>query len=66
LETLGWSRETVERRLQRIGETLTRLFITADGEQLTTEAAAARMAAERLTRSRPERPTSRTPALTPR
>jgi len=63
LEALGWSRDTLERRLQGIGGTLTQLFMTADAEQITTEEAAARMAAERLAEARLDRLAARTPAL---
>jgi leucine dehydrogenase len=63
LETLGWSRETLERQLVGIGETLARIFKAADAERVTTEEAAARMAAERLAEARTEQPAAREPVL---
>jgi leucine dehydrogenase len=67
LEVLKWSRATLERRLQGIGETLTQLLMAADTEQITTEEAAARMADERLAAgSTPEWSPAKMPALTQR
>ncbi|HYV00879.1 MAG TPA: Glu/Leu/Phe/Val dehydrogenase dimerization domain-containing protein [Actinomycetota bacterium] len=66
LEVFKWTQETLERRLQGIGKTLTQLFMTADAEEITTEESAARMAAERLAESRPAEGPARGPALTHR
>ncbi len=48
IEALGWSAARAEREVDRIGETLSRVFAAADREGLTTEAAARRLAEERL------------------
>jgi leucine dehydrogenase len=45
LELLGWDRETLDRRLAGIGETLTELYRRADAERTTTLAAARALAA---------------------
>jgi leucine dehydrogenase len=49
LEHLGWTRETVEARHAGIGDTLTEIYSVAEAEGLTTEAAAVRLARQRLT-----------------
>ncbi len=43
-ESLHWDRETVEARLAGIGETLTAIYLRAEAEGITTEAAAERLA----------------------
>ena len=48
LEQLAWDEVELDRRVAGIGETLTRIFETADAEQITTDEAAERLAAERL------------------
>jgi leucine dehydrogenase len=48
LEALGWTRDTIEARLRGIGETLAEIYARADAEDLTTEAAALRLATARL------------------
>ena len=48
LEALGWTRDTIEARLRGIGDTLAEIYARADAEDLTTEAAAQRLAAGRL------------------
>jgi leucine dehydrogenase len=48
LEQLGWDVAELDRRVQGIGETLARIFETADAEEITTDEAAERLAAERL------------------
>jgi leucine dehydrogenase len=50
LEQLGWDEAELERRVEGIGETLTHIFEAADGEGITTDEAAERLAAERLRR----------------
>jgi leucine dehydrogenase len=50
LEQLGWDSGELERRVAGIGDTLTRIFETADAEGITTDEAAERLAAERLGR----------------
>jgi leucine dehydrogenase len=50
LEQLGWDEAELERRVEGIGETLARIFETADAEGITTDEAAERLAAERLSR----------------
>jgi leucine dehydrogenase len=49
LEQLGWDEAELDRRVEGIGETLTRIFETADAEGITTDEAAERLAAARLT-----------------
>jgi leucine dehydrogenase len=51
LEQLGWDEAELDRRVEGIGETLTRIFETADAEGITTDEAAERLAAERLSSS---------------
>jgi leucine dehydrogenase len=48
LEQLGWDEAELGRRVEGIGETLTRIFERADAEGITTAEAAERLAAERL------------------
>ncbi|HWH06372.1 MAG TPA: Glu/Leu/Phe/Val dehydrogenase dimerization domain-containing protein [Gaiellaceae bacterium] len=50
LEQLGWDEVELERRVEGIGETLTRIFEWAEREGITTDEAAERLAAERLGR----------------
>jgi leucine dehydrogenase len=52
LETLGWTRATLERRLAGIGETLDAVFAAADRDGVTTEAAARTIAAARIEEAR--------------
>jgi leucine dehydrogenase len=49
LEQLGWDEAELDRRVEAIGDTLTRIFEAADAEGITTDEAAERLAAERLT-----------------
>jgi leucine dehydrogenase len=51
LEQLGWDEDELARRVEGIGETLTRIFEWADREGITTDEAAERLAAERLSPS---------------
>ena len=53
LEMEGWSRERLDDELAGIGRTLTEIFGAAEGEGITTEEAALRLARERM-----ERPTA--------
>ena len=48
LERLGWTPDELEREVEGIGETLTRIYAEADAEGITTAAAAERLADERL------------------
>jgi leucine dehydrogenase len=48
LEQLGWDTDELDRRVEGIGATLTRIFETADAAGITTDEAAERLAAERL------------------
>jgi leucine dehydrogenase len=48
LERLGWDEAELDRRVEGIGATLTRIFESADREGITTDEAAERLAAERL------------------
>ena len=48
LERLGWTPDELERKVEGIGETLTRIYAEADAEGMPTAAAAERLAAERL------------------
>jgi leucine dehydrogenase len=48
LEQLGWDRAELDRRVEGIGETLTRIFEWAEREAITTDEAAERLASERL------------------
>jgi leucine dehydrogenase len=50
LEHLGWDGAELDRRVEGIGETLARIFETADAEGITTDEAAERLAAELLSR----------------
>jgi leucine dehydrogenase len=49
LEHLGWDTDHLEREVAAIGDTLTRIYAEADAEGITTDAAAERLAADRLT-----------------
>jgi leucine dehydrogenase len=53
LETLGWTREELERRLHGIGDTLQQVFTAAEEAGISTDAAARRLAEERIAASRP-------------
>jgi leucine dehydrogenase len=48
VEKLGWSREEVDARLARIGDTLSDVYARADADGVSTEAAAERLARARL------------------
>jgi leucine dehydrogenase len=48
LEHLGWSAERLDEEVERIGDTLLRIYAEAEAEGITTAAAAERLAAERL------------------
>jgi glutamate dehydrogenase/leucine dehydrogenase len=48
LEQLGWDRSTLDRNLERIGETLTAILTIAEQDGITTVEAAERIGAERL------------------
>jgi leucine dehydrogenase len=48
LETLGWTEEEVEGRIARIEDTLATIYAAADAEDITTEAAAERVARARI------------------
>ena len=48
LEQLGWDTAELDRRVEGIGDTLTRIFGAAEAEGITTDEAAERLAAERL------------------
>jgi leucine dehydrogenase len=48
IESLGWSRETVEARLVGIGDALAEIYARAEAEGITTAAAAERLARSRL------------------
>jgi leucine dehydrogenase len=48
IESLGWTAERAEREVLGIADTLSRVFELADAEDLTTEAAARRLAERRL------------------
>jgi hypothetical protein len=50
LEQLGWDDDELERRVRGIGDTLARIFEWAGREGITTDEAAERLAAERLSR----------------
>jgi len=54
IEALGWPAARAEREVDRIGETLSRVLAAADREGLTTEAAARRLAEERLRAGPPQ------------
>jgi leucine dehydrogenase len=51
-ETLGWDEATLAKRLEGIGDTLLELFATSEREDISTAAAADRLAAERLAAGR--------------
>jgi glutamate dehydrogenase/leucine dehydrogenase len=48
IESLGWSTERAEREVRGIADTLSRVLDLAEAEGLTTEAAARRLADQRL------------------
>ena len=48
LEQLGWDAAELDRRVEGIGATLTRIFEASEAERITTDEAAERLAAERL------------------
>jgi glutamate dehydrogenase/leucine dehydrogenase len=48
LEDRGWDDDELERHLARIGDTLRDLYRDADAEDITPDAAAQRLAAERI------------------
>ena len=52
LETLGWTETQLAERLAAIGDTLTEVFRTAEGEGITTDAAAGRLARARIDAAR--------------
>jgi len=52
LEVLGWTPEHLEERLRGIGDTLLRVFALAEEEGITTDAAARRLAEERIAAGR--------------
>lgn len=52
MEAMGWPTARARREVLRIGETLSRVFALADREGITTEAAARRLAEQRLYESR--------------
>ncbi len=49
-ESLGWSSDLARREVLRVGETLERVFALAETQAITTDAAARRIAEERLAR----------------
>jgi leucine dehydrogenase len=51
LEQLGWDEDELERRVEGIGDTLARIFEWAERDGITTDEAAERLAAERLSRA---------------
>ena len=54
-ERLGWTPEQMTARLAGIGETLMRVFVAADLDGVTPEAAAGRIATERIAAAQPAR-----------
>ncbi|HEX9891106.1 MAG TPA: Glu/Leu/Phe/Val dehydrogenase dimerization domain-containing protein [Actinomycetota bacterium] len=50
-ETLGWSRDEVDRHITGIGDTMTRIFERADEQGISTELAAERIAKDRLAKA---------------
>ena len=48
LEQLGWDADRLEREVAGIADTLTGIYRQAEAEQITTNEAAERLAAERL------------------
>jgi leucine dehydrogenase len=52
LETLGWTGDELDRRLRDIGETLQHVFAAADEAGVSTDAAARRLAEDRIASSR--------------
>jgi leucine dehydrogenase len=61
LETLGWTEDELERKLRGIGDTLQKVLAAADEAGVSTDAAARRLAEDRIASSR-ERPAA--PAAT--
>jgi len=53
LEQLGWNADRLEREVAGIADTLTGIYRQAEAEQITTNEAAERLAAERLGRPHP-------------
>jgi leucine dehydrogenase len=53
LETLDWTREELDRRLQGIGDTLWQVFTAAQEAGMSTDAAARRLAEDRIAASLP-------------
>jgi leucine dehydrogenase len=51
-ETLGWDESTMTKRLEAIGDTLLEIYEAADGEGISTAAAADRMARGRVAAAR--------------
>lgn len=51
LETLGWTREELDRRLQGIGDTLHQVFSAAEEAGVSTDVAARRLAEDRIAAS---------------
>jgi leucine dehydrogenase len=58
LETLGWTGDELDRRLKNIGATLQQVFAAADEAAVSTDAAARRLAEERIASSRARPATS--------
>jgi leucine dehydrogenase len=54
LEQLRWSRQELDARVENIADTLLRIYAQADEQGISTEAAAERLAAERLAASTSE------------
>ncbi|HXF71412.1 MAG TPA: Glu/Leu/Phe/Val dehydrogenase dimerization domain-containing protein [Actinomycetota bacterium] len=52
LEVLGWTEAELEERLRGIGDTLLRVFALAEAEGITTDAAARRLAEDRIAAAR--------------
>ena len=48
LEHLGWDADRLEREVAAIGDTLARIYVESDTEEIPTHDAAERLAAERL------------------
>jgi hypothetical protein len=51
IEALGWTAARAETAVRAIAETLWRVFLVADSEAITTDAAARRIAEEALQRA---------------
>jgi leucine dehydrogenase len=52
IEALGWTRDRAEREVRAIGDTVAHVFDIAERERITPDAAARRLAEERLERGR--------------